>query len=109
MSGDVLTPEERAFVEGYRKAPAAIYGTACLRFIEIIDRLSVSPWRPVTGDDPPDGETVLTYHGEDTDTLTGWRCCRGRWWAAQPGTAKGLPMNRPSHWMPLPSVPEGKP
>lgn len=116
MAASILTPEESAEVEDVRglvriACKDSIYyehGTLLLR---IIDRLSASPWRPVTEAEPARGDRwlVLLEDGTEGPEIM-WRlepsetrCDRWAWDDFEKREAFCVP----SHWMPLPSVPGG--
>lgn len=64
-----------------------------------------SDWSPVTETEPPVGESFNLYRVGDNDALVGWRCAKGGWWAAQPGTCAGVPINKPDVYAPIPKLP----
>jgi len=119
MSGDVLTPEERAAVRSIATRHDAaekvheMYGRRGTRdpavadrgaLLRIIDRLStpqVPEWRPATETEPRDGVPVLTIYVDDgkvTGAAVAGRC--GPAWFED-----GHSIFPPSHWMPLPAAP----
>lgn len=122
MSGDVLTPEERAEVEEIRRAhdrvttdsgPAyAAHGDRAV-LLRIIDRLStpqVPEWRPVTEVEPAIDEHFAgawMVQGTTYDVALSVRRESDRWYEMEGGLMgeRDREVGAPSHWMPLPTAP----
>lgn len=75
-----------------------------------IAALSQPAWRPIS-EAPRDGTAILLYEDDSVTTAWWYKHWREGFWytgydCADHGSFK---VERPTHWMPLPAPPEGKP
>lgn len=125
MAASVLTPEESAAVRNIAARHDAaekayeMYGRRGTRdpavadrgaLLRIIDRLSASPWRPVTEAEPAEGVRVLIARSLDSEPRTGYyRAPENGHWATWIFEREARGVREGDIWMPLPSLPEGSP